>query len=60
MTELKERLKSPVVWVSALTIVYTYVEMADFSSVRSVVLAVLGIMIAIFSGLNNPADRDNM
>ena len=60
MKTFLERLKSPVVWVSVLTAIYTYVEVADFSSPRSIVLAVLGILIAAFSALNNPTDRDNM
>lgn len=60
MSRFCERLKSPVVWVSILTAVYTYVEIADFSSPRAIALAVIGILIAAFSALNNPADRDNM
>ena len=60
MRNLGERLKSPVVWVSVLTAIYTYVEIADFSSPRAIVLAVLGVLIAAFSALNNPTDRDNM
>ena len=51
-----ERLASPVVWVAILTSVYTYVEVADFSSPREIALAVLGILIAIFGALNNPTD----
>ena len=51
-----ERLASPVVWVAILTAVYTYVEVADFSSPREIALAVLGILIAVFSALNNPTD----
>lgn len=60
MREIVERLKSPVVWVAVLTALYTYVEVADFSSPRNIVLAVLGILITAFSALNNPTDRDNM
>lgn len=60
MKQFCERLKSPVVWVSVLTAIYTYVEIADFSSLRAIVLAVLGVLIAAFSALNNPTDRDNM
>lgn len=60
MRKFCERLKSPVVWVAVLTAVYTYVEIADFSSPRAIVLAVLGVLIAAFSALNNPTDRDNM
>lgn len=55
-----ERLKSPVVWVTALIAVYTYLETADFSTARNIVLSVLGILIAVFGALNNPTDRDNM
>lgn len=60
MKTFLERLKSPVVWVAVLTAIYTHIELADFSSPRSIVLAVLGILIAGFSALNNPTDRDNM
>lgn len=60
MREFCERLKSPVVWVSVLTAIYTYIEIADFSSPRAIVLAGLGVLIAAFSALNNPTDRNNM
>ena len=52
-----ERLASPVVWVSILTAIYTYVEVADFSSPREIALAVLGILIAVLGALNNPTDE---
>ena len=51
-----ERLASPVVWVAILTAIYTYVEVADFSSPREIALAVLGILIAALGALNNPTD----
>ena len=55
-----ERLASPVVWVAILTAVYTYVEIADFSSPREIALAVLGILIAALSALNNPQNVDRI
>lgn len=60
MRNILERLKSPVVWVGALTSVYTYIEVADFSTPRGIVLSVLGIFISVFAALNNPTDRDAM
>lgn len=51
-----ERLASPVVWVSVLTAVYTYVEVCDFSSPKEIALGVLGILIAALGALNNPTD----
>ena len=60
MKELLKRLQSPVVWVTALTSIYTYVELADFSTFRGIALAVIGIMIAVFAALNNPTDREHM
>ena len=54
------RLGSPVVWVAILTAVYTYVEIADFSSPREIALAVLGILIAALSALNNPQNIDRI
>ncbi|MBP3414506.1 MAG: hypothetical protein J6L81_04830 [Clostridia bacterium] len=60
MKEFLERLKSPVVWVTALTSIYAYIEMGDFSSPRGIALVVVGCGIAIFGALNNPTDRDNM
>ena len=60
MKDILERLKSPVVWVAVLTALYTYLEVADFSSPRKIVLAVIGILIVVFSALNNPTDRDHM
>lgn len=60
MKDFIERFKSPVVWVAVLTAIYTYLEVADFSSPRKTVLAILGILIAAFSALNNPTDRDKM
>ena len=55
-----ERFKSPVVWVAMLTSLYAYIEVADFSTPRNIVLATLGILIAIFGAVNNPTDRDNI
>lgn len=60
MNNITERLKSPVVWVTALTSIYTYVELADFSTFRGIALAVIGIMIAVFAALNNPTDREHI
>lgn len=60
MTDILERLKSPVVWVAVLMSLYTYIEVADFSTPRGIILSVLGILIAAFSALNNPTDRDKM
>ena len=60
MKDILERLKSPVVWVSVLTAVYIHLETADFSTPRNIILASLGILIAAFSALNNPTDRDHM
>lgn len=55
-----ERLASPVVWVAILTAIYTYVEVCDFSSPKDIALAVIGIMIAAFSALNNPTNVDRI
>ena len=60
MKDFLERLKSPVVWVATLTAAYTYIEVTDFATVREYILVSLGILIALFSALNNPTDRDNM
>lgn len=60
MRKILKRLQSPVVWVTALTSVYTYVELADFSTARGIVLSVIGILIACFAALNNPTDREHM
>ena len=60
MKEILKRLQSPVVWVTALTSVYTYVELADFSNARGIALSVIGILIAVFAALNNPTDREHM
>lgn len=60
MKEILKRLQSPVVWVTALTSVYTYVELADFSTPRGIALSVIGILIASFAALNNPTDREHM
>ena len=60
MKDFMERLKSPVVWGVALTSIYAYVEVSDFSSPKGVALAVLGILIAVFGALNNPTDRNHM
>ena len=49
-----ERFASPVVWVAILTAVYTYVEMCDFSSPKEIALAVIGMLIAAFSAINDP------
>lgn len=53
-TAFWERLASPVVWVAILTAVYTYVEVCDFKSPKEIALAVIGILIAAFSALNDP------
>ena len=58
--KILNRFKSPVVWAVALTSIYTYIETSDFSTIKGIVLAILGIMIAIFGAVNNPTDRDHV
>ena len=61
MNELKQRLKSPVVWLSAaaqLAALAAIFFPEAFESVKYVASAVV-TALTMFGVLNNPADREN-
>ncbi len=60
--EFLERLKSPVLWGAVLTVIYAQLELLqeNGASAKNIIIAVLIVLCAVFSALNNPTDRNNM
>ena len=61
MKEILERLKSPVIWVQAISIIAGVVVFFA-PSIEEEIKIVVGAVVALiqlFAGLNNPSDREN-
>jgi hypothetical protein len=60
MNKIKERLKSPVVWVQIISIIVGVIVYfaPSFSEQIKVVSTAIVSMINIFAGLNNPENKD--
>lgn len=58
---MKERLKSPVVWVQAISILAGAIIFftPEYEETIKIIVGTLIALINIFAGLNNPADRNN-
>ena len=61
MKDILERLKSPVIWVQAISIIAGVVVFFA-PSIEEEIKIVVGAVVALiqlFAGLNNPSDREN-
>jgi hypothetical protein len=61
MKDILNRLKSPVIWVQAISIVAGVVVFFA-PSIEEEIKIVVGAVVALiqlFAGLNNPSDREN-
>lgn len=58
---MKERLKSPVVWVQAISIIAGAIIFftPQYEETIKIVVGTLIALINIFAGLNNPLDKEN-
>lgn len=56
-----ERLKSPVVWVQALSIIAGAIIffVPGYEETIKIIVGTLIALINVFAGLNNPTDREN-
>lgn len=56
-----ERLKSPVVWVQALSIIAAAVIFftPHYEETIKIIVGTVIALINLFAGLNNPTDREN-
>lgn len=62
MKSILERLKSPVVWSTALTVIYAQLELLQENgmSFNNVVLSVMIVLCSVFSAINDPTNRDGI
>lgn len=58
---MKERLKSPVVWVQAISIIAGAIIffVPGYEETIKIVVGTIIALINVFAGLNNPSDREN-
>ena len=58
---MMERLKSPIVWVQALSIIAGAIIffVPGYEETIKIIVGTLIALINVFAGLNNPADREN-
>lgn len=58
MKEIITRLKSPVLWIAVIGLIYSAVLVPTFPQLPEWTV-IVGYICAIFGVANNPADRDN-
>ena len=62
MKSFWERLKSPVVWSAALTVIYAQAQLLmDYElTAKRLILSAVIVTCSIFSALNDPTNRDGV
>ena len=59
MGEILKRLKSPVLWVAVVGLIYSTAVQPVFADILPDWTSIVGFVAAIFGIANNPADKQN-
>ena len=58
MKEIQNRLKSPVLWISIIGLIYSMVILPSYPELPEWT-SIVGFILGVFGIANNPTDRNN-